>query len=270
MKATILVDNIPRDEISGEWGLSIFIKYNEKHILLDTGASELFLENAKKLGVDLKSVDFAVLSHAHYDHANGMEAFFQYNDKAAFYLRHGSAENCYMKKWLFHKYIGLPKNILKDYPERIVFAQGDTTLCPGVFLIPHKTSGLSAIGRKNHMYIRSENHWLPDDFAHEQSLVFDTADGLVIFNSCSHGGAATIIREVQATFPQKKIKALIGGFHLYNKKEAEVRAFADDLKKTDIQTLYTGHCTGEKAYAHLKEKLGDQIHRLYAGLQMEF
>ena len=57
------------------------------------------------------------------------------------------------------------------------------------------------------MYLKEKRRWRPDSFSHEQSLVFDTPDGLVIFNSCSHGGADTIIREVTATFPDKKVKA---------------------------------------------------------------
>lgn len=74
MKATVVVDNRGNGILSGEWGLCIYIEYGEKHILLDTGASDLFVQNAEKLGLDLTAVDAAVLSHAHYDHANGMEA----------------------------------------------------------------------------------------------------------------------------------------------------------------------------------------------------
>lgn len=269
MKATVLVDNISQEDLMGEWGLSIYIEYHGKKILLDTGASGLFLENAGKLGKELKDVDYAVLSHAHYDHADGMRAFFQYNDKAAFYLRKGSAENCYMKKWIFHKYIGMPKGILEDFGERIVFAEDDYTLCEGVSLIPHKTEGLSLIGKKNNMYIRSKRGWKPDDFSHEQSLVFDTRDGLVIFNSCSHGGADNIINEIRKTYPEKKIRALIGGFHICNRTEEEVRELAQRIKDTDIQEIYTGHCTGRRACSILKEVLGDMVHQLSTGLEIE-
>lgn len=269
MKATVLVDNIAREGIAGEWGLSIFIEFQGKKILLDTGASKLFLKNAQKLGKKIEEVDYAVLSHAHYDHANGMETFFRHNDKACFYLRKGCRENCYHKKWIFRTYIGLPKGVLKKYRERIRFAKGDYELCPGVSLIPHKAQGLDETGKKNKMLVRTKDGWKADDFSHEQSLVFDTPDGLVIFNSCSHGGADNIINEVKATYPDRNIKALIGGFHIYKRTEEEVRELARNIKETGIREIYTGHCTGQHSYDILKEELGDIAHQLSAGLEIE-
>ena len=108
MKATVIVDNKKSEDLKGEWGLCIYIEYNGQNILLDAGASDLFAENAARLGMDLKAVDAAVLSHAHYDHANGMEKFFLTNDEAKFYVRETCDENCYTKWWFFSKYIGIP------------------------------------------------------------------------------------------------------------------------------------------------------------------
>lgn len=97
MKVIILSDNIASEQLKQEWGLGIFIEYEGKNILLDTGGSKLYLDNAKKLDIDIREVDYGVLSHAHYDHANGMESFFNTNKEAKFYLREGSGENCYKK-----------------------------------------------------------------------------------------------------------------------------------------------------------------------------
>ena len=270
MRATVVVDNRKNGDIQGEWGLCIYIEYEDQKILLDVGASNLFARNAEKLGISLKKVDMAVLSHAHYDHANGMEAFFQNNDKAKFYLRETCGENCYFKKWFITKYIGIPKHILEKYPDRIIFAKGDTKLCEGIYLIPHKTEGLSEIGKREKMYQHRDRKWYPDDFSHEQSLVFETQKGLVIFNSCSHGGAVNIINEAAATFPDKKVYALIGGFHLFNKPVSEVQALGKKIRETGIEYVCTGHCTGGKAFAALQEELGDKLHQLQVGLVMEF
>lgn len=270
MRATVIVDNKKNGNICGEWGLCIYIEEENRKILLDTAASDLFIRNAESLNIAIEDVDMAVLSHAHYDHANGMKAFFEKNSKAKFYLRDSSGENCYLKKWFFHKYIGLPKNILSEYEDRIVFAKGDLQIGDGIYLIPHKTQGLGAIGKRENMYQKKKDGWYPDDFSHEQSLVIDTEKGLIIFNSCSHGGAVNIINEVTATFPEKKVYALIGGFHIFNKTVSEVKELGKKIKETGIQYVCTGHCTGEKSYAILKEQLGDVLHQLQVGLIMEF
>lgn len=270
MKATVVVDNIKNSELAGEWGLCVYIEYEDKRVLLDAGSSKLFAENAQKLNIDLTKVDYGVLSHAHYDHGNGMEEFFRLNEESKFYIRSACRENCYSQKTYYKKYIGLPKGILKKYKNRIVYASGDYTLAEGITLVPHKGQNLEVIGRKEKMYLKVKGGFTWDNFAHEQSLVFDTSDGLVIFNSCCHGGAANVINEVAATFPDKKVLALIGGFHLYNKTDKEVRELAAKIKETGIRYIYTGHCTGDKAFAILKEELGDCVKQLHVGLEMEF
>lgn len=268
MKATVLIDNIADGALCGEWGLSIHIDYNGTKVLLDTGASDKFAANAKELNINLADVEYGVLSHAHYDHADGMESFFEKNGTANFYLREGSGENCYKRKFLSKKYIGIKKGTLQKYENRIVYARGAYELCPGVVLLPHNTQGLAAIGKKNHMYIRNRG-WKLDDFAHEQSLIFDTPKGLVIFNSCCHAGADTVIKEAVNAFSGKTIYAVIGGFHLYNRTEEEVRQMAAGIRKTGVQKVYTGHCTGEKAYDILKEELGDMAEQLHTGMVIE-
>lgn len=272
MKATILIDNLTYEELVAEWGLAVYIQYQGHQILLDTGTTGAFVDNAVALGVDLSKVELGVLSHAHYDHADGLERFFTINKEAPFYLRIESEENCYdydPNNPENVRYIGIKKGTLDTYADRICFAKGEEEILPGVHLIPHKTKGLEAIGEKAHMYRKKNGEFLPDDYSHEQSLVFETPKGLVIFNSCSHGGADNIIREVGETFPGKKLYAIIGGFHLFKSSEEEVRALAAGIRETGIERIVTGHCTGDAAYAVLKEELGDRLEQIYTGLVLE-
>ena len=230
MKAKVLVDNITKNQWKAEWGLSIYIEYNGHRILLDTGTTEAFAENADQMGVRLEDVEFGVLSHAHYDHSDGLGEFFKRNPTAKFYLQKSAEENCYSRKnFLFKKYIGIRRGYLETYKDRIVYADGDLEVIPGVTLLAHRTPGLSGVGKKAGMYVRKNGRWRPDDFSHEQSLVLDTKEGLVIFNSCSHGGADVIIREAEAAFPGKQIYGLIGGFHLFRSEDQEVRELADRI-----------------------------------------
>ena len=169
MKATVVVDNRKNGALSGEWGLCIYIEHGEKRILLDTGASSLFAANAAQLGLDLGSVDAAVLSHAHYDHANGMETFFRCNDKAKFYVGRTCAADCYAKYWLFRRYIGVPKTVLQAFRERVVYApEQPVEILTGAYLVPHSTPELERVGRRERMYRLENGRWRPDDFSHEQ------------------------------------------------------------------------------------------------------
>lgn len=267
---TVIVDNVGHGELAGEWGLAMLVEHRGRRILVDTGATELFADNMRRLGLEVADVDIAVLSHAHYDHAGGMARFFADNAKARFYISAAAEENCYSKVAALHRYIGIPRDVLAAHADRIVRADGDLELYDGAWLVPHKTPGLAAIGEREKMYLRTEDGWRPDDFAHEQSLVVDTDKGLVIINCCSHGGAVNIINEVRATFPGRHVHGIIGGFHLYNKSDAEVRDVARHIEATGIEFVCTGHCTKERACGVLAEVLGERMTTLHAGLVMKF
>lgn len=290
MKIQILIDNIAGQvggansadgsterarKLFGEWGLSVYVEYDGRRYLLDTGASHLFAKNAKVMGIELSQVDIGILSHAHYDHANGMAKFFAFNKTAPFYLRKGAAENCYhtgklLGRFTYHYYIGIRKGILDKFADRIRYAEGNAQIAPGVMLVPHSTAGLERIGEMAHLSVKENGKYRYDDFAHEQSLVFDTPQGLFVMNSCSHAGADNIVKEIEATFPGKKIYAILGGFHLFRYPDDRVRAFAERLRELDVQKIYTGHCTGERAYKILHEVLGDRVQQMYTGMAIEF
>jgi 7,8-dihydropterin-6-yl-methyl-4-(beta-D-ribofuranosyl)aminobenzene 5'-phosphate synthase len=83
MKISVLCENTTKKEnILSEHGLSLFIETEKHKILFDMGQSDAFLKNAKTLGIDLSTVDIAILSHGHYDHGGGLRAFLEYNEKA--------------------------------------------------------------------------------------------------------------------------------------------------------------------------------------------
>jgi 7,8-dihydropterin-6-yl-methyl-4-(beta-D-ribofuranosyl)aminobenzene 5'-phosphate synthase len=118
---------------------------------------------------------------------------------------------------------------------------------------------------------------VPDDFSHEQSLVFETENGLVILNSCCHAGADTVIREVKDALPGRDVLAVFGGFHLMGlsgpdsmaDKPEDIRALADRIAGLGVKALYTGHCTGGPAYEILKQELAEKLHYFSTGTVVE-
>ena len=74
LKITALAENISENELlSADFGLSLYIEFGGKKILLDTASTGKCLENAEKLGINLHSLDAIVLSHGHFDHIWGVE-----------------------------------------------------------------------------------------------------------------------------------------------------------------------------------------------------
>ena len=106
----------------------------------------------------------------------------------------------------------------------------------------------------------------PDDFSHEQSLVFVIDKGLVIFNSCCHGGVDAILEETSEAFPGKRILAVVGGYHLFRSADEDVYALADRLEALGAPLLFTGHCTGDRAMEILEERLPGRVQRLETGM----
>ena len=277
MKIVVLVENTSREGLNAEHGLSFYIQFQGEEYLLDAGSSNLFMENAKTLGTDILSVKKCVLSHGHYDHSGGFADYLKENREAVVYAMENAGKSYYSASGGMH-YIGVPKELLEHYGKKFCWVDDFTQIGEHVYLVPHNTKGLGKIGERAKLYVKQGETFMADDFSHELSLVFEMERGLVVFNSCSHGGIGNIINEVKERFPGKKIIAFLGGLHMKGKKDGkEVSAFTEEeiqilvacLKQERLQYLYTGHCTGGPAFSLLKKYAGEMVQELYTGKVIE-
>ena len=269
LKMTALVDNTAVFPFLCEWGLSILIEADKTKILLDTGSSDMFAKNAEQLGIDLSGVKLGVLSHAHYDHSDGMDAFFSLNETAPFLVREGSCENCFGLKEGAMEYIGIKKGFLKEFQDRIRYVSGIHEISGGIWLIPHRAADYSAISRRNDLYIRKNKAYYSDSFSHEQSLVIDTPAGLVVFSSCSHTGMTNILEDIRLALGRKDIYAFVGGLHLYKLTDPELNDLCEEIEQSAVDRIFTGHCTGDHAFEFLRNRLGDRIVQFYSGFNCD-
>jgi 7,8-dihydropterin-6-yl-methyl-4-(beta-D-ribofuranosyl)aminobenzene 5'-phosphate synthase len=282
MKITTLIENTcPGDQsaLHAEHGLSLHIHSGEKRILFDTGISGAFVDNARRLGIDLGSVNLAVLSHHHFDHGGGLGRFMQVNSQAPIYLRPPVAGEARFRAFagLINRPVGLAAELFQEQPQRFHFL--DEAACPatGVFILTD-IEKLYPTPKGNRYLVIQQNgqHW-PDDFRHELILVVQEPDGLVIFTGCSHNGVLNMLSTVVRQFPGQPIKALVGGFHqiglpiLNNLAEskANIRSLGQHLLQSPIARVYTAHCTGLKAYPILKEVMGERLDYLPTGSQID-
>jgi 7,8-dihydropterin-6-yl-methyl-4-(beta-D-ribofuranosyl)aminobenzene 5'-phosphate synthase len=87
-RVTILYDSFGKSPaVTLDWGYAALIEYGGKRILFDTGNNaEIFEHNVKAMGVDLRNLDFVVISHRHADHTSGINYLLSINPKVKIYV----------------------------------------------------------------------------------------------------------------------------------------------------------------------------------------
>lgn len=262
-----LMENTQGEEgCAFEHGLSLYIETEKHKILADTGATGAFAENAEKLGVDLSSVDMVVLSHGHYDHSGGILTFTEKNRHARIYMQQKATGDFYHGE----RYIGIDRRI-PDLPQ-VEMIRGDRVLDGEVSLFSNIT-GRRCFPQSNLALTRKINgKEQQDTFDHEQCLVIKEGKEQVLVSGCAHNGILNILdryREIYGGMPAR----VISGFHMMKKTpytEEEKSLILETAKElAEYETVfYTGHCTGDEAFALMKPVMGEKLVRLRSGVQV--
>lgn len=261
MTLDVLIENTASaPEFQAEHGLSLYIEANGEKILFDTGATGAFADNAKRMGVDLRAVDLAVLSHGHYDHGGGLWRFFEENDHAPVYVNSHVFGTYYNRS---DKYIGLDPALRES--GRLIDVEDALELGNGLMIrafsgaasrYPLDSAGLTQV---------KEGQKVPDTFQHEQLLIIEENGKRVVISGCSHRG---ILNIMDWTHPD----VLVGGFHFMKKEITEAGCpELDEAARVllSYKTRYlTGHCTGLAQYDYLKERMGGALSALSSGLHI--
>lgn len=282
MKVDTLIENtlLPgRTDLHREWGLSLHIVHNDKNILFDMGNSGAFVKNAARLGCPIEAVDVAVISHHHFDHGGGLGTFLSANQKARVYLC-GNTKECYIQVFGFLKrYVGLDKKLFTQYADRIEFVNKPMEVFPQVYLLTNIQHVYPLPRGDRFLFVKSDGHFLLDDFAHELLMVIRQEDGMTLFTGCSHSGILNMIDAAVKRFPNVPIKNIFGGFHLIDLplpvlasttmggSESDVRDVGKEILTFGVGAIYTCHCTGAKAHRVLQPVLGDRLHHFPTGGQ---
>ncbi len=223
MKWTVLSDNRTNDNLlKTEHGLSILLETENDCILLDTGASDVFLRNATHLGIDLSTVDYVFISHGHSDHTGGLQHFVNCNRQAKILVSSEAMSGKFFSKR------GNLHSITTEWPkiddDRLVRIDQTCTIAGNIHVIAHipqnhpmpkGNQNLFVQNTTPHSDQRSENtvgDFIHDDFRHELVLY---VDGL-LFTGCAHSGLENIL----AACPWP-VHTVVGGFHLLDGQDTE-------------------------------------------------
>lgn len=244
MKITAILENTTnRDDMQVEHGLSLYIEANGKKILFDMGQTDLFYKNAKALGIDLSAVDFAVLSHGHYDHGGGLRKFLEINRTAPIYVNRDAFLPHYNGK---EKYIGLDLS-LSDNP-RIIFTDEKYTVDTGLELFSSSRIEINHSPLDSGLTEKIGDNFIQDDFRHEQYLLIKENKKSILISGCSHKG----ILDITAHF---KPDALVGGFHYSKLPLGDFLVNAAKELASYKTDFYTCHCTGYEQFEFMSDYL---------------
>ncbi|OYT32257.1 MAG: MBL fold metallo-hydrolase [Thermofilum sp. ex4484_79] len=175
LKITVLVDNKPAPGLKNDWGFSAYLETEEHKILFDADTDPSVLEyNVRKLNVEIKKLEFAILSHHHYDHSGGFSYIGREIPGLTVYIPPDSGEA--LESW------GLKPQVVEKSME----------ILEDIYIIgPFEAwSGF-----------------------HEQALAIKVdGKGIVLVVGCSHPGADKLANEAREKIGED-IYHILGGFH---------------------------------------------------------
>ncbi len=258
---TTLTENTATRGFIGEWGLSLFIEADNKHILFDTGPGFSVIYNAQSLSIDFKTIDTIVLSHGHFDHTGGLKDVL---------TRKGTVDviahpDIWGKKYSFREnnyhYTGIPfpKEQLVGLGARFILSRDPIWISDNIVTsgeVPFIT-GYEETDQS--LYTMDNNSLIRDNFTDDLSLAIKTDKGLSIFLGCAHRGMINIINHFQQTTGEERVYSVVGGTHLISASQERLDKTIADLKKTEIQKLGVSHCTGFDASIRLAEEFKDKF-----------
>ena len=245
-KVTIL-STMLSDSYTGEWGFSAIIEADGQKILFDTGSRKnTVLQNAKELNIDLNNIKDVFLSHNHKDHTGGLITL---REKYP-----NSFSNAHVGEGIFYSrpnsrgsdhYILTNKNKIQKLGVNFISHTKSSQIIPGIWTtgkVPRKfdEKNWSELGK----IIDSNGNKIEDTIPEDQSLFFDTENGIVLISGCGHAGLINTLEYVKTIIPDRPIYQILGGFHLLKLDNEMLKLTANKMKEAGVKYFVGAHCTG--------------------------
>ncbi|MEM1695098.1 MAG: MBL fold metallo-hydrolase [Desulfurococcaceae archaeon] len=218
MKVTVISDDkVLSQNLIAKHSYSILLEVGFNKYLFGAAADHSTLEhNAKELDIDLATIDYLIVSHEHTPHYGGYRFVAQEAPFVDALIPYGSSESLGL---MFRQHALKPMEVTTW-----------TRLSEGV-------------------YVSAPFYGPP----YEHFLVLNHSKGLVVISGCMHSGVRVL--EDIARFFNRRIYALIGGFHLYDAPLDIVDravAFVAYTVKPDL--VIPLHCSGNAFIHKLKDR----------------
>ncbi|MBS0359101.1 MAG: MBL fold metallo-hydrolase [Proteobacteria bacterium] len=252
-------------------GLSLFIKihHNSKiyTLLFDAGPDEgLVVDNAKRMGLDLTTVDAIVISHGHFDHFGGTLSVLDAISKKDLpvYIH---------PELLFPRGFKTKDSIIKDtnnltiakieaHGGKVIEDKNPLKLFNGTLLISGEVPRHTAYetGFPNECRLNQDKWEASPEIIDERTIMLNLKNkGICVFTGCGHTGVVNAIEHAKQLLSSNKVHFVMGGFHLAGPTFVpRVNPTVTDLKKINPDYIITGHCTGRVAQTELTNAFSDR------------
>ena len=270
------------DALIAEHGFSALVRVEknglERSLLFDTGVSPTgMVENVRRLGLSLRDVEVIVLSHGHWDHVTGMEGVARTLGRAALpVMIHPEFWNRRRIRFPGLDPAELPstsRSALEGAGFEIVEERHPSFLLDGSVLITGEVDRTTEFetGFQGHDAFR-DGDWQPDPLIlDDQAMVLLLPErGLVVLSGCGHAGIVNTVRHAQKLTGERKIAAIIGGFHLSGPMfEPIIGPTVHAFSELSPSLLVPAHCTGWRAVHQLAARFPDAFVQCAVGTTIE-
>lgn len=236
-------------------------------VLFDVGPyADVWLDNARRLDVDLAAIDAIFLSHWHFDHSGALPEVVAAVSEA----RRGRGRS------------PVRVDLHPDRPDRrgVLLPEGSMVMLPdeptfeaitaaggavGTEDAPHRVGGFYGSGAIERVTDYETglvgHHSFHGDVAEPDPLIMDErflaahvrGRGVTVLSACSHAGVVNACLAAKEAFPGLAIDVVLGGYHLSGKAmEERIAPTVRDLQeRVGPRVVAPGHCTGWRAKAAL-------------------
>ena len=254
-------------------GLSVLItgrRGSEQHsVLFDVGPyPDLWLDNARRLGIDFSRIEHIFLSHWHFDHSGGFPEVIAAVTAARSTVGLAPPIIDLHPNRPDQRGILLPSGMMIMLPleptfEVLAKAGGEIVtradshpMCGGFFFASGAIDRVTdyETGLVGHHTFRGEAGE-PDPLIMDERFVAACVRGrgVTVFSACSHAGIVNACLSAKKHFPGSPVDVVLGGYHLAGKAmESRIEPTVRDLKTLiEPRVVAPGHCTGWRAKASL-------------------
>ena len=256
MKVSILIENtcMYSKFLNAEHGFCAWIEDEDIRVLLDCGYSDNFIINAEKMGIDLCTVDYVVISHGHTDHAGGLKYLMKYFDERAIGRKPTllySSDDIFLKRYEFHWDTPVGMDVDRDKLDEYF----EVRVSPKPIWLTENLCYMGITERSNnfeHIHPQTSQQlrngvWCDDCVDEDTQICYRHENGeeVSVIATCGHWGICNIMEYAKKLTGANRVNTYIGGSHLRINEvpQSQVDETCAYLKTHPIENFYICHDT---------------------------